>query len=79
MSDVTAIELTEKINLARRRVLEGEQLSIEEQAELVKLLRQNRMSASEASTKSKSKAKSKAGMDDDALQDSLNAAFGGGV
>ena len=26
MSDVTAVQLTEKINLARRRVLEGEQL-----------------------------------------------------
>lgn len=79
MSDVTAVQLTEKINLARRRVLEGEQLSIEEQAELVKLLRQNRMAASETSSKSKSKKVAAKGMDDDALQDSLNAAFGGGT
>jgi hypothetical protein len=72
--DLSLVELTDMINKARRSVLEGNSLSIEDQAMLVKLLRQSRMAASEAGTKARTKRAAK-GLDDDALMDSLNAAF----
>jgi hypothetical protein len=40
--------LEQTLNQARQRVLAGENLTVAEQAELVKLLRQNRFGAAEA-------------------------------
>ena len=74
--ELTGTALIEAINKARRRVLDGEQLSTEEQTELVKLLRQNRFAASEASTKTKSKSTAKKGLTDAQLDDSLDKALG---
>lgn len=47
--------LEDLFNSARRRVLAGEQLSLEEQAELLKAIRAGRYSAAEAGAASRTK------------------------
>lgn len=68
-------DLATTLNDARRRVLAGEDLSITEQAELVKLLRQNRNTAAEAGAKSRTKKSTerttKAGISDEDLDAAL--------
>lgn len=71
------MDLETTLNAARQRVLAGEKLSIAEQAELIKALRQNRNAAAEAgatsrSKKSASKTAAK-GISDDDLDSALDA------
>ena len=49
--------LEQEFNSARQRVLSGEHLPLEEQARLVKLLRENRFSSAEAGGKARSTGK----------------------
>lgn len=67
--------LEQEFNNARQRVLAGEQLPLEEQAKLVKLLRENRFSAAEAGGKARSTGKAKTaaktGISDDDLDSQL--------
>jgi hypothetical protein len=73
MSELTKVELTDLINRNRKRVLDGEEIPIEDQAAMVKLLRQGRMAAAEAATKSKSKSKKVTDEEADAVLDALLA------
>lgn len=69
---MSSSDLEQTLNAARRKILAGEQIPTEEQAELVKQLRANRFAAAEAGTASRSKkAASKATISDDALNDAL--------
>lgn len=69
--------LDQVFNTARRRVLNGEQLTIGEQQELIRTLRANRFSAGETSTTSKTKKvaakQAKVGMTDDQLLSDLDS------
>lgn len=69
--------LDQVFNTARRRVLNGEQLTIGEQQELIRTLRANRFSAGEASTTSKTKKvaakQAKVGMTDADLLSDLDS------
>lgn len=69
--------LEQVFNTARRRVLNGEQLTIGEQQELIRSLRANRFSAGETSTASKTKKvaakQAKIGMSDDDLMSDLDS------
>jgi hypothetical protein len=68
--------LDQVFNTARQRVLSGEQLSIQEQRELLTALRANRFTAAETSATSKKRvATSKAakiGLSDEELDSSLS-------
>ena len=69
------MSIEQEFNLARQRVLAGEQLPLEEQARLVKLLRENRYSSAEAGGKARTSgkaAKTKAsGISDEDLDSQL--------
>jgi len=69
-------DLQQKFNLARERALAGERLSLDEQAELVKLLREQRYSAAEAGasarTRKTSARQAKTGLDDADLDAQLD-------
>jgi hypothetical protein len=62
-------EVLQRINELRSKALRGEELSLQENIEVVKLIRQNRRSAAEATKASKSKAKP---IDPSALQGLLD-------
>jgi hypothetical protein len=68
MSDLQSV-----FNVARQRILAGEQLSVTEQRELITQLRANRFGAAETSSaaKKKSSAAKGKGMSDEELADSL--------
>lgn len=69
------MSLDQAFNEARQRVLAGENLPLEEQAKLVKLLRENRFTAAEAGTKARSTRTAtkaaKSGISDDDLDSQL--------
>lgn len=69
-------DLAQTLNDARRRVLAGEDLTIAEQAELVKLLRQNRHTAAEAGAKSRTKKSSERSTAKGISDEDLDAALG---
>lgn len=52
---MSAQDLETTLNRARQRVLAGEKLTVEEQAELVKIIRANRFAAAEAGSASRTK------------------------
>lgn len=72
--------MDQEFNIARQKVLSGESLSIEEQARLTKLLRENRYSSAEAGgaarTKGKAKTAAKSGIDDATLDSQLDDLLG---
>lgn len=67
--------IDQEFNNARQRVLAGEKLTLEEQARLVKALREQRYSSAEAGGKARSTGKAakaaKAGITDDDLDAQL--------
>lgn len=68
--------LEQEFNNARQKVLAGEHLPLDEQARLVKLLRENRYSAAEAGGKARSTGKAKATAKNGISDDDLDAALG---
>lgn len=71
-------DLAQNLNIARQRVLAGEVLSLEEQRNLLKAVRGQRVSAAEPAAKAKSKSATKArgGISDEQLDNDLDAALG---
>lgn len=68
--------LDQTLNNARQRVLAGEQLTIEEQTELVRLLRANRFGAAEAGAASRAKKSSSRAASKGISDEDLDAQLG---
>lgn len=73
-------DLKTSLNVARQRVLAGEKLTVEEQKELLSLIRQSRVAAAEAGnsarTKRNTKAAAKKGATDEQLHSDLDSLLG---
>lgn len=72
--------LEQTLNQARQRILAGEKLSLAEQAELIKAIRENRHAAAEAGAKAREKKTStrtaKAGATDEQVDADLDDLLG---
>lgn len=68
--------IEQDFNLARQRVLAGEQLTLEEQQRLVAALRNGRNTAGEAGATSRAKKAAAKGISDDELSSDLDDLLG---